>query len=134
MKRWWRCSNDFIVSFKLVMHIRYASDNDLEYLIEHDLHVTVWVITLKIKSKEIYIIEWSERIWFLRWNLFRDNTPFVNTITIHDSYQRLWYWRKILSQFESDMKLKWYENIMTSSLSNEKWQFFRRSCWYKDIW
>jgi ribosomal protein S18 acetylase RimI-like enzyme len=69
---------------------------------------------------------------WLRWNLFWDNTPFMNMLFILDRYRSCGYGRKMVAYWENQMKTKGYDLVMTSSLSNEAAQHFYRKLNYVD--
>ena len=55
--------------------IRVASGADLPFLMEHDRHITPAELDNSIRLGRILILEAAgERLGWLRWNLFWDNT------------------------------------------------------------
>ena len=116
------------------MVIRYAEISDYLWLKEHDKHISGEILKIKIDLKEIYVVqEDCELIGWLRYNLFWDNTPFMNLLFIPEKYRRKGIGRKLLHFWENEMKEKGYSNVLTSTLSNEDAQYFYRKMDYKEI-
>lgn len=117
------------------LDIRYSRVKDLNFLLSIDKHIKKDKYIEKIKNNESILTSLNnENIWFLRFNYFWDEIPFLNLIFIKEKYRGKWFWKKILDFWELEMKELWYKKVMTSSLSNEKAQNFYRKNWYKDIW
>jgi len=116
------------------MVIRYAEISDYLWLKEHDKHISGEILKIKIDLKEIYVVQENcELIGWLRYNLFWDNTPFMNLLFIPEKYRRKGIGRKLLHFWENEMKEKGYSNVLTSTLSNEDAQHFYRKMDYKEI-
>jgi len=112
--------------------IRYANDMDLEWLKDHDHHITNNRLVKKIKNKEIIILEDQVNIGFLRFNYFWDNTPFMNLLMIDSEYRNKGLGKKKVEFWENQMKLNGFESVMTSTLSDESPQHFYRKLGYMD--
>lgn len=69
---------------------------------------------------------------WLRWNLFWDNTPFMNMLFLLEEYRGQGFGGKMVSVWEEQMKAAGYECVMTSTLSNEEAQHFYRGRNYVD--
>jgi len=116
------------------MIIRFADINDFHWLKEHDKHITDEVLKNKINAKEIYIVQdENELVGWLRYNLFWDNIPFMNMIYILEKYQKKGIGKKLTLHWENEMKNKGFDNVLTSTLSNEEAQHFYRKMGYKEI-
>ena len=116
------------------MIIRFAEDNDYLWLKENDQHISDEILKIKITSKEIYIvIENNELIGWLRYNLFWDNIPFMNMIYFLEKYRNKGFGKELVYYWENEMKEKGYNNVLTSTLSNEEAQHFYRKMGYKEI-
>ena len=72
-------------------------------------------------------------IGWLRYNLFWDNTPFMNMLYLLDDYRGQGFGTKIVSFWEQEMKKLGYDFVLTSTQSNEEAQFFYRKIGYNDI-
>jgi ribosomal protein S18 acetylase RimI-like enzyme len=57
----------------------------------------------------------------------------MNMIYIIEEYQRKGFGKALVSFWENDMRDKGYQNVLTSTLSNEEAQHFYRKLGYKDI-
>lgn len=65
------------------MNIRYALESDIDILIKYDTHIKKEVLKECILLKRVYIMEENNNlIGILRYNLFWDNTPFLNLLFI----------------------------------------------------
>ena len=71
-------------------------------------------------------------VGWLRYNLFWDNTPFMNMLYFLEDYRGRGYGSKLVSFWEDEMKNKGYKLVLTSTQSNEDAQFFYRKIGYID--
>ena len=71
-------------------------------------------------------------VGWLRFNLFWDNTSFMNMLYFLDNERGKGYGRQLVSFWEKEMKNKGYEYVVTSTQSNEESQFFYRKLRYID--
>lgn len=116
------------------MKIEYASEKDFQFILDNDRHISKQLIKSKLKGKEIIVAKDQDNkvMGWLRYNYFWDNTPFMNMLYINESYRKKGLGRKLVEFWESEMKRKGYELLMTSTLSNEQAQHFYRKSGYKD--
>lgn len=115
------------------MEIRLANENDIEILNTYDKHISKTELISIVKLRRVYIMEKNRRfIGWLRYNLFWDNTPFMNILFILDNYRGEGYGKKLVNAWETNMKDMGYDIVMTSTLSNEQAQHFYRKLGYKD--
>lgn len=116
------------------MIIRYANNNDINNLLKYDEHIKNDKLLESIKNNKILILEDNnEFIGWLRYNLFWDNTPFMNMLYILDKYQKQGYGSKLVNYWECEMKELGYNSVMTSTLINENAKFFYEKLGYKNI-
>jgi ribosomal protein S18 acetylase RimI-like enzyme len=116
------------------MLIRYAEITDYQLLKEYDNHITDKTLKIKIESKEIYIVQESDKIiGWLRYNLFWDEIPFMNLLYLLEDYRNKGIGKKLVNYWEIDMKNKGYTNVLTSTQSNENAQHFYRKIGYTEI-
>jgi ribosomal protein S18 acetylase RimI-like enzyme len=117
-----------------VINIRYAKKDDCFWLIEHDKQISEKILKTKIENLEVYVVENNgEMIGWLRYNLFWDNIPFMNMIYFLEEYRRMGIGTKLVKHWENEMKQKGYENVLTSTQSNEEAQHFYRKMGYEEI-
>ena len=110
--------------------IRYAEREDHLPLKEYDKHIS----ENKIENKEVYIAEENGKIiGWLRYNLFWDCVPFMNMIFFLEEYRKKGIGKKLVKHWEEDMKHKGYNNVLTSTQSNEEAQHFYRKIGYTEI-
>lgn len=109
------------------MKIRIAEKSDLEILSAYDKHIRITELESSVSLGRVIVAEDNGRhIGWLRWNLFWDNTPFMNMLFILDRYRSCDYGRKMVAYWEKQMKTMGYNLVMTSSLANEAAQHFYR--------
>ena len=65
--------------------------------------------------------------------MFWDNTPFMNMLYILDGYRLNKLGTNIVLYWENEMKKLGYENVLTSTQSNEDAQHFYRKIGYREI-
>ena len=63
-------------------------------------------------------------VGWLRYNLFWDNTPFMNMLYLLDNERGKGNGSRLVIFWENEMKQKNYEFVLTSTQSNEEAQFF----------
>ncbi len=118
----------------LILKIEYASELDFQFILDNDRHVSKQLIKNKLKEKEIIIAKDQDNkiIGWLRYSYFWDNTPFMNMLYLNENYRNKGIGKRIVEFWETKMKSKGYELVMTSTLSNEQAQHFYRKLGYKD--
>lgn len=113
--------------------IRYAVEKDFEILSKYDKHICETELRNCIKAKRILVMFHDDSfIGWLRFNLFWDNTPFMNMLYFLESYRGKGYGRQLVSFWEKEMLKSNYKMALTSTQSNEQAQFFYRKIGYKD--
>lgn len=128
------------------MIIRKAHDGDLKTLLQYDRHIRESELVLAVRIGRVLIAEeppdapvgslenTSEKqlVGFLRWNMFWDNTPFMNLIYIAEPHRGQKKGAKLIAYWEQLMKNENYTRLMTSSLANERAQNLYRRLGYID--
>lgn len=115
------------------MTIRIADKSDLSILVHYDKHISADELVYSMMRERILIIEENNHlIGWLRYNLFWDNTPFMNMLYILEDYRGKRYGKVLTLFWEEKMKCLGYELVMTSTLSNEGAQHFYRKLGYRD--
>ncbi len=113
--------------------IRYADINDIEILSKYDKHISKEELKKIIELKRVLVMYIDNKfIGWLRYNLFWDNTPFMNMLYFLDDARGKGYGKELVSFWENEMKHKGYDCVLTSTLSNEEAQFFYRKLNYID--
>jgi ribosomal protein S18 acetylase RimI-like enzyme len=115
------------------VNIRIANKSDLSILVHYDKHISADELVYSMMRERILIIEENNHlIGWLRYNLFWDNTPFMNMLYILEDYRGKRYGKVLTLFWEEKMKCLGYELVMTSTLSNEGAQHFYRKLGYRD--
>ncbi len=113
--------------------IRYADKDDIKIISKYDEHISIEELENVIKLKRLIVMfDENKFIGWLRFNLFWDNTPFMNMLYFLDNERGKGYGRQLVSFWEKEMKNKGYECVLTSTQSNEEAQFFYRKLGYID--
>lgn len=116
------------------INIKYAGNDDLLWLKEHDKYISEKILMDKIKNKEIYVVKNKGKIiGWLRYNLFWDNIPFMNMIYFLEEYRKMGIGTELVKYWENEMKQNGYNNVLTSTQSDEEAQHFYRKMGYKEI-
>ena len=115
------------------MKIRYANNDDYEIISKYDKHISKEELENIIKLKRVIVMFNEDKfLGWLRYNLFWDNTPFMNMLYFIESEREKGYGRKIVEFWEQEMASKGYKFVLTSTQSNEEAQFFYRKIGYID--
>lgn len=115
------------------MNIRYAAVSDLPWLNAHDRHIAPEELKNLLALRRVLICEEAgQPVGWLRWNLFWDNTPFLNMLFLLPGYRRRGIGRAMLRFWESEMTAQGYSRLLTSTQSNEEAQHFYRALGYAD--
>lgn len=113
--------------------IRYADENDIEKISKYDKHISKEELK-KIIGLQRVIVMYEDNVFigWLRYNLFWDNTPFMNMLFILDDERGKGKGTQLVTFWEKEMKNKKYDFVLTSTQSNEEAQFFYRKLGYID--
>lgn len=116
------------------MQIRSAQAGDLAFLVSLDPHISPAELDNLIRLGRVAVAETDEGFaGWLRWNLFWDNTPFLNMLYIMESFRGKGYGRKMMLHWETEMDQQGYDTVMTSTASDEFAQHFYRKLGYTAI-
>ncbi len=116
------------------MKIRLAQTNDLEILSLNDKHISKCELENLIGLNRIYITEINGNfIGRLRYNLFWDNTPFMNMLYISDENRGQGFGKLLVEHWENEMRVLGYNTVMTSTASDEYAQHFYIKLGYKVV-
>ncbi len=114
--------------------IRFAKTEDIDILIDKDKKIDRQEMLNLINLKRVYIMEEDGKfIGWLRYNLFWDNTPFMNMIKLNDEERGKGYGRKFVEFWEDEMRKLGYKNVLTSTASDEFAQHFYIKLGYNSI-
>lgn len=116
------------------MEIHIANLNETVMLLCHDRHISEEELKNSIRLGRVYIIkEHGNFAGWLRYNLFWDNTPFMNMLYISKAYRNKGHGRQLLEFWENEMKQKGFKTVMTSTQSDELAQHFYVHCGYEAV-
>jgi len=114
--------------------IRHATELDKAFWIAMpDEHISEDELMSKIRDKRGYVIcDGDKPIGVMRYSLFWDNTPFLNSIGIIGTYQGKGFGTQAMKHWEDEMQSLGYGLVMTSTQADEQAQHFYRKLGYKD--
>ena len=114
-----------------MLEIRKVDQKDKEYWFSLDIHISDEEFNFKVSTKTGYII-WKDNvpIGVLRYNMFWDSVPFITLIYIKEEQRGVG--KNGILLWESEMKAKGYNVVMTSTQVDENAQHFYRKIGYKD--
>lgn len=113
--------------------IRLATKRDIDFLVQHDRHLTPSFMLDKIHRNEVYIIECqSEPVGWARYNLFCDLVPFLTNINVLENHRRRGFGSQLIRHWEEQMKDRGVTFVLTSTQADEDAQFFYRKVGYTD--
>ena len=113
--------------------IRFAENQDKEAWYMLDKHLPKSEFDEKVRCRQGYVcVEDDKIIGVLRYNLFWDTTPFCTMLFMDAQYRGQGYGKRMMEQWERDMKSQGYGMIMTSTQVDEDAQHFYRKLGYKD--
>ncbi|MBD5117507.1 MAG: GNAT family N-acetyltransferase [Ruminococcaceae bacterium] len=116
------------------MKIRFAAISDTDNLCKHDRHISKQELEASINMKRVYIAEEGDVfIGWLRYNLFWDNTPFMNMLYLLDGYRGKGNGKALVRHWENEMKALGFGTVMTSTASDEYAQHFYNRLGYAAI-
>ena len=116
------------------MTIIHASAEHASALHSLDRHVAEDELRALIAQGRVLILEEAECIrGWLRWNLFWDNTPFMNMLFVDESCRGTGLGSMLVSRWEAEMAALGYRTLMTSTASDEYAQHFYRKLGYETI-
>jgi len=113
--------------------MRYVIETDKKFWFTLDRHISENEFKAKVRNKQGYVIYVENKpIGVLRYNLFWDNTPFVNLIELQEAYHGKGFGSQAMKCWESEMQSLNYELVMTSTQADEQAQHFYRKIGYID--
>lgn len=116
------------------MKIRSAQNEDIAYLTKKDVHVQKEELQNLIALQRILLLEENGvPAGWLRYNLFWDNTPFMNLLYVEEAFRGRGLGRTLVYFWEESMAAEGYSGVMTSTQANEYAQHFYRHLGYNAI-
>lgn len=113
--------------------IRYADEKDFETVRKYDKHISETELANAIHAERVLVMHHEDCFaGWLRYNLFWDETPFMNMLYLLEEYRGQGYGGRLLDFWEKEMADCGYEMVLTSTLSSEQAQFFYRKNGYVD--
>lgn len=115
------------------MSTRYAKPEDISQISNLDKHIAKTELLSAIRQKRVLLAEINGVFaGWLRFNLFWDNTPFMNMLFVLETYRNKGVGSQLVARWETEMQTSGYSLLMTSTLASETAQFFYRKREYQD--
>lgn len=113
--------------------VRYAGEDDFALLRSREHCISDSELKNSIGAKRILVMfQGNLFAGWLRYNLFWDNTPFMNMLYFLEEYRGKGYGKQLVLFWEEEMRRRGYGWVLTSTLANEQAQFFYRKLGYAD--
>ncbi len=115
------------------IHIRYANDSDLPYLVQNDDLVTGEIIQKKISDRQVIVcMKGKTYSGYMRFGFWWDMFPFLNLIVVEEDVRRKGIGRELIKFWEQKMKAQGHKLVITSTDVDEQAQHFYRKLGYRD--
>ena len=116
------------------MTIRIATMNDLSRIVEQDRHISPEELIILISLGRVAVAEEGETfLGWMRWNLFWDNTPFLNMLYLLEPHRGKGYGKTMMVWWEREMRARSFDTLMTSTASDEYAQHFYQKLEYTAV-
>ena len=116
------------------MTVRIATMNDLSRIVEQDRHISPEELKLLISLGRVAVAEDGESfLGWMRWNLFWDNTPFLNMLYLLEPHRGKGYGKTMMAWWEREMHSQGFDTLMTSTASDEYAQHFYQKLGYSAV-
>ena len=116
------------------MNLIHATCEHIPQLAHLDCHIAEAELCNLISYERILVAEDKGKICgWLRWNLFWDNTPFMNMLYLLEPYRGKGFGRNLVTHWEEEMHRLGYKTVMTSTASDEYAQHFYQKMGYQAI-
>lgn len=116
------------------MEIRLAASEDISMICSADHHVARRELSSLIGLSRVYIAEMDGKFaGWLRYNLFWDNTPFMNMLYVLEPFRDRGVGRALTAHWETQMHAQGYDTVMTSTASDECAQHFYHKLGYQTV-
>ncbi len=116
------------------MTILPATEVHLPALLQHDRHISETELWNLVARGRILVAEDKGTFCgWLRWNLFWDNTPFMNMLYVLEPYRGTGLGTKLTAYWEYSMEALGYPTVMTSTASDEYAQHFYQKLGYETV-
>ncbi len=107
------------------MNIRIAEEADVETIALYDMHISRNELTNLIGLGRVHIAEENGVfVGWMRYNMFWDNTPFMNMLFVLDRFRGKGAGKALMKNWERIMREAGFRCVMTSSQQDEYAQHF----------
>ena len=94
------------------MTVRTATENDLETISAYDAHISREELGYSISRNRVFLAEEGGKfLGWMRYNLFWDNTPFLNMLFLLEGQRERGFGRQMMDFWESEMRVLGYRAV-----------------------
>lgn len=116
------------------MEIRKAGMEDINLLHTLDAHISEEELAHSVERGFVFLAEQDGCcVGWMRYNLFWDNTPFLNMLFLLEGFRGRGYGSRMMTYWEQQMKAQGRPCVMTSTASDEYAQHFYISLGYRAV-
>lgn len=116
-----------------MIEIRRVREEDRDFWLSLDAHLPDGGFEEKLRDGRGYVLlNGGERAALLRYNLFWDNTPFMNLLFVAEGHRRSGLGKALVLRWEADMLESGFTHALTSTQADEDAQHFYRRLGYRD--
>ncbi len=116
-----------------ILQIKYAEARDFQFLKDNDQHAKPMELVNLINLKRVLIAKkGSKIIGWLRWNLFWDNTPFLNLVFVDQHHRHQGVGTSLMKKWEELMQKENFARVMTTASNNKQVHHFYHKLGFQD--
>ncbi len=116
------------------MIIRNAKTEDIERLSDIDVHIALSTLEASVEDGKVLIAKKDGNlVGWLRWNLFWDNTPFMNLLYVLEPWRGQGIGQALTEAWQEQMAADGYQSVLTSAASDAYVQHFYQKLGYNAI-
>lgn len=115
------------------MEIRYVTDDDKEFVMSIDKHVSERGYENRVYTKSGYVLwEGNQRVGIMAHCILWDNLPFMNFLFVNAKHRGKGYAKEAISDWENEMRKQGYKMTLISTQVDEGAQHLYRKLGYVD--
>lgn len=115
------------------MEIRYVTDEDKEFVMGIDKHVSECGYENRVYTKSGYVLwEGNQRVGIMAHCILWDNLPFMNFLFVNAKHRGKGYAKEAISDWENEMRKQGYKMTLISTQVDEGAQHLYRKLGYVD--
>lgn len=113
--------------------IRKANAGDANAILTRDRHIKRAELQALIAQNRVYLAEQDDRLFaWMRYNLFWDNTPFLNMLFVLPDFRAKGIGRALVETWHREMAEEGHKLVLTSTVMSETAHSFFRLLGYAE--